>query len=134
MHETQVACFPLSADQENDADVWGIMGASLSLNMSNIPFNTLLAGVRIGRIQGNWVLNPTFQQLEYSDLDIVVAGTEDALLMVEGGAVEVPEEDILEGPDVAHRESRNSSRSRRRSWLTTASRRWSGLRFSRTRS
>jgi polyribonucleotide nucleotidyltransferase len=103
MHETQVACFPLSADQENDADVWGIMGASLSLNMSNIPFSTLLAGVRIGRIQGNWVLNPTFQQLEYSELDIVVAGTEDALLMVEGGAVEVPEADIIEGLEVAHK-------------------------------
>jgi polyribonucleotide nucleotidyltransferase len=102
MHETQVACFPLSADQENDADVWGIMGASLSLNMSNIPFNTPVAAVRIGRIQENWVLNPTFQQLEYSDLDIVVAGTEDALLMVEGGAVEVPEEEILEGLGVAH--------------------------------
>ncbi len=102
MHETQVACFPLSADQENDADVWGLMGASLTLNMSNIPFNTLLAGVRIGRIQGNWVLNPTFQQLEYSDVDIVVAGTEDALLMVEGGAVEVPEEEILTGLEVAH--------------------------------
>jgi len=103
MNETQLACFPLSADQENDADVWGIMGASLSLNMSHIPFNTLLAGVRIGRIQGNWVLNPTFQQLEYSDLDIVVAGTEDALLMVEGGAVEVPEAELLEGLKVAHK-------------------------------
>jgi polyribonucleotide nucleotidyltransferase len=102
MHETQVACFPLSADQENDADVWGLMGASLTLNMSNIPFSTLLAGVRIGRIQGNWVLNPTFQQLEYSDVDIVVAGTETAILMVEGGAIEVPEEDIIEGLDVAH--------------------------------
>jgi len=103
MHETQVACFPLSADQENDADVWGIMGASLSLNMSNIPFSTLLAGVRVGRIQGNWVLNPTFQQLEYSDVDMVVAGTEEALLMVEGGAVEVPEEELVEGLDVAHK-------------------------------
>ncbi|MFC1660631.1 polyribonucleotide nucleotidyltransferase [Gemmatimonadota bacterium] len=102
MHETQVACFPLSADQENDADVWGLLGASLSLNMSHIPFSTLLAGVRIGRIQGNWVLNPTFQQLEYSDLDIVVAGTEDAILMVEGGAIEVAEEDILAGLLVAH--------------------------------
>ena len=102
MHETQVACFPLSADQENDADVWGIMGASLSLNMSNIPFSTLLAAVRIGRVQGNWIMNPTFQQLEYSDLDIVVTGTQDALLMVEGGAVEVSESDILEGLEVAH--------------------------------
>ncbi len=71
--------------------------------MSPIPFDTLLAGVRIGRIQGTWVLNPTFQQLEYSDVDIVVAGTEDAILMVEGGAVEVPEEDLLEGMEVAHR-------------------------------
>ena len=69
-NETQVACFIISADQENDADVWGLLGASITLNMSNIPFSTLLAGVRIGRIQGNWVLNPTFQQLEYSDLDI----------------------------------------------------------------
>jgi len=102
MHETQIACFPLSADQENDADVWGIMGASISLNMSVIPFNDLVAAVRIGRIQGNWVLNPTFQQLEYSDLDVVVAGTESALLMVEGGAMEVAEEDILEGLAVAH--------------------------------
>jgi len=102
MHETQLACFPLSADQENDADVWGVMGSSLSLNMSHIPFSTLLAAVRVGRIQGNWVLNPTFQQLEYSDVDIVVSGTEDAILMVEGGAIEVPEEDLIQGLDVAH--------------------------------
>jgi polyribonucleotide nucleotidyltransferase len=102
MHETQVACFPLSADQENDADVWGLLGASISLNMSSIPFHTLLAGVRIGRIQWTWILNPTFQQLEYSDVDIVVAGTEEALLMVEGGAIEVSEEEILTGLEVAH--------------------------------
>ena len=102
MHETQVACFPLSADQENDADVWGILGASITLNISPIPFNTLLAGARIGRIQGNWILNPTFQQLEYSDLDLVVAGTEEAILMVEGGAIEVTEQEILEGLEVAH--------------------------------
>lgn len=103
MHETQVACFPLSADQENDADVWGIFGASLALNLSPIPFRTPLAGVRMGRIQGNWILNPTFQQLEYSDVDMVVAGTEEAILMVEGGAVEVPEEELLVGLEVAHR-------------------------------
>jgi len=102
MHETQLACFPLSADQENDADVWGVMGSSLSLNMSHIPFSTLLAGVRVGRIQGNWVLNPTFQQLEYSDVDVVVTGTEDAIIMVEGGAIEVPEEELVQGLDVAH--------------------------------
>jgi polyribonucleotide nucleotidyltransferase len=96
MHETQVACLILSADQENDADVLAMLGASVALKMSKIPFNHLVASVRVGRIRGTWLLNPTFQQLEYSDIDIVVAGTEDAILMVEGGAVEVPEADILE--------------------------------------
>ena len=92
----------LSTDQENAADVLAMLGASVALNMSKIPFNTLVATVRIGRIKGTWVINPTFQQLEYSDLDIMVAGTEDAILMVEGGAVEVSEADILEGLETAH--------------------------------
>ncbi|HSG49307.1 MAG TPA: polyribonucleotide nucleotidyltransferase, partial [Longimicrobiales bacterium] len=70
MHETQVACFILSADQENDADVLALLGASVALNMSNVPFNDYVASVRVGRVQGNWIWNPTFQQLEYSDLDI----------------------------------------------------------------
>ncbi|HEX9886290.1 MAG TPA: polyribonucleotide nucleotidyltransferase [Longimicrobiales bacterium] len=103
MHETQVACFILSADQENDADVLALLGASVALNMSEIPFHDLVASVRVGRIKDTWVMNPTFQQLEYSDLDIVVAGSEDALLMVEGGAVEVPEADIVEALQVAHK-------------------------------
>ncbi len=102
MHETQVACFILSADQENDADVLAMIGASVALNMSHIPFNTTVSSVRVGRIQGNWVLNPTFQQLEYSDLDIVVSGTADAITMVEGGALEIPEDQILEALQVAH--------------------------------
>src|SRR5690554_3674826 len=59
MHETQVACFILSADQENDADVIALLGASVALKMSKVPFNTPVAGVRIGRIKGNWVINPT---------------------------------------------------------------------------
>jgi len=101
-YETQVACSVLSADQENDADVLGLLGASVALNLSKIPFQEPVAGVRIGRIKDNWILNPTFQQLEYSDLDIVVAGTKDALLMVEGGAVEVPEAEILEGILIGH--------------------------------
>jgi polyribonucleotide nucleotidyltransferase len=102
MNETQVICNILSADQENDADTLALLGASIALNMSKIPFDTMVASVRIGRIRGTWVLNPTFQQLEYSDLDIVVAGSRDALLMVEGGAVEVPEEEIAEGLEIAH--------------------------------
>jgi polyribonucleotide nucleotidyltransferase len=101
-HETQIFCSILSADQENDADVLGLIGASVALNLSKIPFRDLVGAVRIGRIRGNWILNPTFQQLEYSDVDIVVAGTRDAITMVEGGAVEVPEEEILEGLQIAH--------------------------------
>ena len=102
LHETQIACFVLSADQENNADVLGVIGASMALNMSKAPFNTTVSAVRLGRIKGTWVLNPTFQQLEYSDLDITVAGSKDAIIMVEGGALEVPESEILEGLQIAH--------------------------------
>jgi polyribonucleotide nucleotidyltransferase len=101
-NETQIMVHVLSADQENRADVLGIIGTSAALNISQIPFEGPLAAVRIGRIQGQWVLNPTFQQLEYSDVEIVVAGTADAILMVEGGAVEVPEDEIAEGLVAAH--------------------------------
>jgi polyribonucleotide nucleotidyltransferase len=101
-NETQVMIHVLSADQENDPDVIGMLGTSIALNLSKIPFEEPIAGVRVGRIQGQWVLNPTFQQLEYSDVEIVVAGTEDAIMMVEGGAVEVPEEEIAEGLLAAH--------------------------------
>jgi polyribonucleotide nucleotidyltransferase len=102
MNETQVVAWVISADQENDADILALLGASAALKMSEIPFDTLVASVRVGRIRGNWILNPTFQQLEYSDVDIVVAGSKDAIMMVEGGSVEVPESEILEGLRVAH--------------------------------
>ncbi len=101
-HETQIHAQVLSADQENDADVLTLIGASVALNTSVIPFRTPVASVRIGRIQGNWVVNPTFRQLEYADVDIVVAGTAQAIVMVEGGAMQVPESEILEGLVVAH--------------------------------
>ncbi|HEX5726461.1 MAG TPA: polyribonucleotide nucleotidyltransferase, partial [Longimicrobiaceae bacterium] len=101
-HETQVFVYVISADQENDADVVALTGVSLALNLSRIPFPEPVAAVRLGRIQGQWVLNPTFQQLEYSELDMVVAGSEDAIMMVEGGALEIPEEEIAEGLLVAH--------------------------------
>ena len=84
-NETQIFVTVVSADQENDADVLGITGASLALSLSRIPFEGPIAAVRIGRIQGQWVLNPTFQQLEYSDLDIIVTGSADAIMMVEIG-------------------------------------------------
>jgi polyribonucleotide nucleotidyltransferase len=102
MHETQIMVHVISADQENDADVLALLGASASLFMSKIPFRTPVAAVRVGRIQGSWILNPTFQQLEFSDVDIVVAGTEEAILMVEGGAVEIPEDDVVSALEAAH--------------------------------
>ncbi|MGH7481606.1 MAG: polyribonucleotide nucleotidyltransferase [Longimicrobiales bacterium] len=102
MHETQIFAYVISADQVNNADVLALFGASLSLNMSKIPFAAPVAAVRVGRIDGQWILNPTFQQLEYSDVDVVVAGTELAILMVEGGSLEVPEAEIVEGLQVAH--------------------------------
>ena len=101
-HETQIHAQVLSADQENDADVLTLIGASVALNTSVIPFDTPVASVRVGRIQGNWVVNPTFRQLEYADVDIVVAGSAKAIVMVEGGAIQVPESEILQGLIVGH--------------------------------
>jgi polyribonucleotide nucleotidyltransferase len=101
-NEVQVFLYVISADQENDADVLALVATSFALNASKTPFLGPIAGVRIGRVQGNWVLNPTFQQLEYSDMELVVAGSQDSIVMVEGGALEVSEEDVLEALTVAH--------------------------------
>jgi polyribonucleotide nucleotidyltransferase len=95
-NEVQVYIYVVSADQENDADVLAVVAASAALNVSRIPFMGPIGAVRIGRLQGNWVLNPTFQQLEFSDMDLVVAGSAESIIMVEGGSLEVSEEDILE--------------------------------------
>src|SRR5690606_29535981 len=79
-----------------------MLGASTALLMSKIPFANPVAAVRVARIQDQWVLNPTFQQLEYSDVDIVVAGTENGILMVEGGSMEISEEDVADALEAAH--------------------------------
>jgi polyribonucleotide nucleotidyltransferase len=100
-NEVQVFIYVISADQENDADVLGLVATSFALNSSRIPFTTPIAGVRVGRVQGNWVLNPTFQQLEYSDLDLIVAGSQDSIMMVEGGALEISEEDVVHALGIA---------------------------------
>jgi polyribonucleotide nucleotidyltransferase len=102
MHETQIMVHVLSADQENAADVISLAGCSVALCMSRIPFERPVAAVRVGRIERHWVLNPTFQQLEYSDLDLVVAGTAEGILMVEGGAAAIAEADIVEALAVGH--------------------------------
>jgi polyribonucleotide nucleotidyltransferase len=73
-NEVQVFIYVISADQENAADVLALIAASFALNASKIPFTTPVAAVRVGRIQDKWVLNPTFQQLAYSDMELVVAG------------------------------------------------------------
>ncbi|MFQ5679578.1 MAG: polyribonucleotide nucleotidyltransferase [Gemmatimonadota bacterium] len=101
-NETQVACFIISADQENDADVLGMLGASTALTLSPIPWGGPIGGVRIGRVEGEWLINPTFQQLELSEMDIVVAGTEESIVMVEGAALEISEEEFIEALGVAH--------------------------------
>jgi polyribonucleotide nucleotidyltransferase len=100
--ETQIIATVLSADRENDPDVVAMLGASAALQVSDIPFNGPLAGVRIGRINGNLVINPTQSQLLDSEMDIFLSGSRDAIVMVEGGAHVVPEEEILEALFAGH--------------------------------
>jgi len=102
-NEVQVFIYVVSADQENDADVMALVAASYAINSSRIPFMGPIAAVRVGRVQEKWILNPTFQQLPYSDMDIVVAASKDSIMMVEGGALEVTEADTLEALTVGHR-------------------------------
>jgi polyribonucleotide nucleotidyltransferase len=101
MNEVQVVIYILSADQENDADVLGLLGASAALNLSSVPFPHPIAAVRVGRLDGEWVLNPTFQQLEFSDVDIIVAGSEDSVVMIEGGALEISEDEFISALEFA---------------------------------
>src|SRR6185503_19538978 len=101
-NEVQVFIYVVSADQENDADVLGLLAASFAINASRIPFAGPIAAVRVGRIQDKWVLNPTFQQLGYSDMELVAAGSQDSIVMVEGGALEVQEDDVIGAITVGH--------------------------------
>jgi polyribonucleotide nucleotidyltransferase len=100
--ETQVIALVLSADAENDSDVLAITGASAALAVSSIPFTRSIAGVRMGLIDGEYIVNPTFEQRRRSRLDLVVAGTKDAIVMVEAGAKEVSEEEMLKALEKAH--------------------------------
>ena len=101
--DVQIIATVLSADQENDPDVLAVVGASAALTTSNIPFQGPVGCVRIGRVDGRFVVNPTYAQLEQSDMDMVLAGTEPAVVMVEGGAREVTEEVLLEALLFGHR-------------------------------
>lgn len=103
-NEVHVVATVLSVDQDNAPEICGMIGASAALALSDIPWAGPIAGVRIGRVNGEFVINPTVAQLAETDLNVVVAGTKDAILMVEGGAQEVAEEVLLEAIMRAHEE------------------------------
>jgi len=107
-YETMVMVSVLSSDQENDSDVLGIIGASAALSISDIPFDTPISAVRVGKVDGNLVINPTFQQLAESKLDMVVAGSMDSLVMVEGESGEITNEELVEAFEFAHEHIRKT--------------------------
>jgi polyribonucleotide nucleotidyltransferase len=100
--ETQLVGMPLSIDHDAPYDILAMNGASAALMVSDVPFPEPVGAVRIGKIEGNFVVNPTEEQMLEADMDLVVSGTEAALLMVEAGANEVPEAEILDALDIAH--------------------------------
>jgi polyribonucleotide nucleotidyltransferase len=105
-HETQIISMVISADDEHDPDVLSITGASAALYLSDIPFHNPIAGVRVGLVEGKYVVNPTYEQQRNSTLNLIVAGSEEAVVMVEAGAKEVSEEVMIEALMFAHGEIR----------------------------
>jgi len=103
-NETQVICSVISADPDNNPDVVAITGASCALYLSDIPFTTPIAGARIGLIEGRYIVNPTYDEIRESKLNLIVAGTEEAIVMVEAGAEEVSEAIMVEALMLAHKE------------------------------
>jgi polyribonucleotide nucleotidyltransferase len=101
-NETQVVAFVYSADKENDPDVLGINGASCALALSDIPFHGPVGAVRIGLIEGNFIVNPTYTERETSELNIMVVGTKDGIVMVESGSKETSEENVVAAIEYAH--------------------------------
>src|SRR5215218_9301414 len=100
-HETQIIALVLSADAENDTDLLAITGASAALALSTIPLQKTIAGVRVGQIDGKFIINPTFDERRNSQLDLIVAGTNDGIVIVEVGATEVTEKDMVTALDTA---------------------------------
>ena len=101
--DVQVVVTVLSTDQENDPDIIGTIAASAALTISDVPFQGPIAAARIGRINGEFVLNPTYSQLAESELDLIVSGTRDAIMMVEAGAKILPEAVMAEAILFGHR-------------------------------
>ncbi len=103
-NEVQIVDIVMSVDQNCSAEIAAMIGSSLALSISDIPFNGPIAGVQIGRVDGKFVVNPTPEQLDKSDMNLIVAGTKEAVNMVEAQAYEVPEETMLEAIMFAHEE------------------------------
>ncbi|MEW6263699.1 MAG: polyribonucleotide nucleotidyltransferase [Thermodesulfobacteriota bacterium] len=103
-YETQIIATTLSVDDKYDPDLLSMIGASAALEISDVPFNGPIAGTRVIRVDGRYLVNPTQAQLEASDMSIIVAGSRDAVVMVEGGANEASEEELLEAIFFAHQE------------------------------
>ena len=101
-NDTQIISSVISSDDENDGDVLGAVGASLALHLSDVPFNGPMGEVRVGRIDGEYIINPTVSELQLSDIDMVVGGTRDSVLMIEGEMDEISETEMLEAIKVAH--------------------------------
>nr|HQV34369.1 polyribonucleotide nucleotidyltransferase [Calditrichia bacterium] len=101
-NETQVVIFVISSDRENSADVLGGVGASAALTISDIPFQGPIASVRVGRIDGQMIINPTITQQEESDINLIVSGTDDSIMMVEGESDEISEAEMLEALKFGH--------------------------------
>ncbi|MDD5757000.1 MAG: polyribonucleotide nucleotidyltransferase, partial [bacterium] len=102
-NEIQVMVTVLSVDTQNDPDVLSICASSLALGLAGAPFAKMVAGVRVGKIEGQLVLNPTMDELKNSCFDIIIAGTKDAVTMIEGGSAEVSEEEVLEAIKFGHK-------------------------------
>ena len=109
-YDTQVISLLLSADGENDPDILALNGASAALCVSDIPFAGPIGAVRVGRVNGQFVANPTHTEREQSDLDLVYVGTENDIIMIEGAAREVPEADFLKALEFAHGHAREMIR------------------------
>ncbi len=103
-NEVQVVATVLSLDNENDADLAALLGASLALSLSDIPWDGPVAGVRIGRVEDKWLVGPTFEERAKSEIDLVVSGTGEKINMIEAGAKELPEELVIEALERGHQE------------------------------
>jgi polyribonucleotide nucleotidyltransferase len=123
-NEVQVICLVISGDQENDPDVLAMNGASAALCLSGMPFEGPVGAVRVGQVDGRFVVNPTTEQQTASTLELVIAGTEEAVLMVEAGAKEVAEETMLEAIAFGHAECKKLARMQKDLVARAAKPRW----------